>query len=248
MTGAVHGSTRSHSSSTVRSYAGVEKGKNTDIDSRVGGENLYRSQRGSRHTKKGGVLRATAAVQHAWIQQHGVQGESQGSTPGGLTQWFRRMVTPSASRPGRSRAAGAGQSAALFCPGASPLRHVLAQVSVGAGRAGGQSAPHWARARSGRPPWQTRRRFTVPTALGHAQTVAPNQLNRECTVDAPDKVYEGDIPHRRALKPMNFDSQDQHGLPVKWCGATITTIFRRAPCWSKAMIPAVSASHKRYPL
>src|SRR5262245_58450317 len=33
---------------------------------------------------------------------------------------------------------------------------------------------------------KTRRRFKVPTATGHAQTVAPNQLNREFTVPQPD--------------------------------------------------------------
>src|SRR2546427_4464623 len=53
--------------------------------------------------------------------------------------------------------------------------------------------------------------------------------------------------HRRELKHMNHDSQDQHGLPVKWCCETITTIFRRVPCWSKAMIPTVWSSYKRYP-
>ena len=57
----------------------------------------------------------------------------------------------------------------------------------------------------------------------------------------------GAEPHRRVLKHMNYDSQDQHGLPVKWCCETITTIFRRALCWSKAMIPAVLSSYKRYP-
>src|SRR2546422_6422405 len=46
---------------------------------------------------------------------------------------------------------------------------------------------------------------------------------------------------------MNHDSQDQHGLPVKWCCETITTIFRRVPCWSKAMIPTVLSSYKRSP-
>jgi hypothetical protein len=52
--------------------------------------------------------------------------------------------------------------------------------------------------------------------------------------------------HRRALKHMNHDSQDQHSLPVRWCCETITPIFRRAPCWSRAMIPAVVSSYKRY--
>ena len=57
----------------------------------------------------------------------------------------------------------------------------------------------------------------------------------------------GAVFHRRVLKHMNYDSQDQHGLPVKWCCETITTIFRRALCWSSAMIPAVLSSYKRYP-
>jgi putative transposase len=39
---------------------------------------------------------------------------------------------------------------------------------------------------------KTRRKFKAPKTSGPAQTVAPNQLNRECTVQAPDKVYVGD--------------------------------------------------------
>jgi putative transposase len=42
---------------------------------------------------------------------------------------------------------------------------------------------------------KTRRRFKAPTASGQAQTVAPNQLNREFTVYAPDTVYVGDITY-----------------------------------------------------
>ena len=41
---------------------------------------------------------------------------------------------------------------------------------------------------------KTRRRFKAPTAAGQAQTVAPNQLNRDLTVEEPDTVYVGDIP------------------------------------------------------
>jgi len=55
------------------------------------------------------------------------------------------------------------------------------------------------------------------------------------------------LPHLRVLKHINHDSQDQHSLPVRWCCETITPIFRRAPCWSRAMIPAVLSSYKRYP-
>jgi transposase InsO family protein len=35
---------------------------------------------------------------------------------------------------------------------------------------------------------KTRRRFKAPTASGQAQTGAPNQLNREWTVDVPETV------------------------------------------------------------
>ena len=42
---------------------------------------------------------------------------------------------------------------------------------------------------------KTRRRFKAPTASGQAQTVAPNQLNRDFTVHAPDRVYVGDITY-----------------------------------------------------
>jgi putative transposase len=42
---------------------------------------------------------------------------------------------------------------------------------------------------------KTRRRFKAPIAAGQAQTVAPNQLNREFRVPAPDTVYVGDITY-----------------------------------------------------
>jgi transposase InsO family protein len=42
---------------------------------------------------------------------------------------------------------------------------------------------------------KTQRRFKAPTASGQAQTVAPNQLNREFTVQAPDTIYMGDITY-----------------------------------------------------
>jgi transposase InsO family protein len=41
---------------------------------------------------------------------------------------------------------------------------------------------------------KTRRKFKAPTA-GQAQTVVPNQLNREFTVPAPNTVYVGDITY-----------------------------------------------------
>jgi transposase InsO family protein len=42
---------------------------------------------------------------------------------------------------------------------------------------------------------KTRRKFTAPTAAGQAQTVAPNQLNREFTVQEPDTISVGDITY-----------------------------------------------------
>jgi putative transposase len=42
---------------------------------------------------------------------------------------------------------------------------------------------------------KTRRKFTAPRSAGQTQTVAPNQLNREFTVSAPDTVYVGDITY-----------------------------------------------------
>ena len=42
---------------------------------------------------------------------------------------------------------------------------------------------------------KTRRRFKAPTASGQAQAVAPNQLKRAFTVQAPDRVYVGDITY-----------------------------------------------------
>ena len=40
---------------------------------------------------------------------------------------------------------------------------------------------------------KTRRTCKAPKTSGQAQTVAPNQLHRECTVHAPDQVYVGDM-------------------------------------------------------
>ena len=42
---------------------------------------------------------------------------------------------------------------------------------------------------------KTRRRFKAPIAAGQAQSVAPNQLKREVTGQAPDTVYVGDITY-----------------------------------------------------
>jgi transposase InsO family protein len=41
----------------------------------------------------------------------------------------------------------------------------------------------------------TRRTYKAPTTAGQAQTVAPNQLKRDLTVQAPEKVSVGDITY-----------------------------------------------------
>jgi putative transposase len=42
---------------------------------------------------------------------------------------------------------------------------------------------------------KTRRQFKAPRVSEQAQTIAPNQLNREFTVHVPDTVYVGDITY-----------------------------------------------------
>jgi putative transposase len=42
---------------------------------------------------------------------------------------------------------------------------------------------------------KTRRKFKAPRVSEQAQTIAPNQLNREFTVPVPDTVYVGDITY-----------------------------------------------------
>ena len=74
--------------------------------------------------------------------------------------------------------------------GTRRLKHLLAQegLQVSRRRIGRVLAQAGLRCK-------TRRKFKAPTAAGQAQTVAPNQLNREFTVDTPDKVYVGDITY-----------------------------------------------------
>jgi putative transposase len=74
--------------------------------------------------------------------------------------------------------------------GTRRLKHLLAQegLQVSRRRIGRMLAQAGLRCK-------TRRKFKAPMAAGHAQTVAPNQLNRELTVQAPDTVYVGDITY-----------------------------------------------------
>jgi putative transposase len=74
--------------------------------------------------------------------------------------------------------------------GTRRLKHLLAQegLQVSRRRIGRILAQAGLRCK-------TRRKYKAPTTAGPAQTVAPNQLNREFTVHTPDKVYVGDITY-----------------------------------------------------
>jgi transposase InsO family protein len=74
--------------------------------------------------------------------------------------------------------------------GTRRLKHLLAQdgLQVSRRRIGRLRAQAGLRCK-------TRRKCKAPKTSGPAQTVAPNQLNREFTVQAPDKVYVGDITY-----------------------------------------------------
>src|ERR1044071_3182963 len=74
--------------------------------------------------------------------------------------------------------------------GTRRIKHLLAQdgLQVSRRRIGRMLAQAGLRCK-------TRRRFKAPSAAGQAQTVAPNQLNRAFTVQAPDTVSVGDITY-----------------------------------------------------
>jgi putative transposase len=74
--------------------------------------------------------------------------------------------------------------------GTRRLKHLLAQEGLQVsrrriGRMLAQAGLHC----------KTRRKFKAPRTAGQAQTVVPDQLNREFTVKAPDTVYVGDITY-----------------------------------------------------
>ena len=74
--------------------------------------------------------------------------------------------------------------------GTRRLKHLLAQdgLQVSRRRIGRILAQAGLRCK-------TQRKFRAPRSSGQAQTVAPNQLNREFTVTEPDTVYVGDITY-----------------------------------------------------
>jgi transposase InsO family protein len=74
--------------------------------------------------------------------------------------------------------------------GTRRLKHLLAQEGLQVsrrriGRMLAQAGLHC----------KTRRKFKAPRTAGQAQTVVPDQRNREFTVQAPDTVYVGDITY-----------------------------------------------------
>ena len=74
--------------------------------------------------------------------------------------------------------------------GTRRLKHLLAQdgLQVSRRRIGRMLAQAGLRCK-------TRRKLKAPRSAEQAQTVAPNQLNRECTVDVPARVDVGDITY-----------------------------------------------------
>jgi len=74
--------------------------------------------------------------------------------------------------------------------GTRRLKHLLAQegLQVSRRRIGRMLAQAGLRCK-------TRRTFTAPRASEQAQTIAPNQLNREFTMQVPDTAYVGDITY-----------------------------------------------------
>ena len=117
------------------------------------------------------------------------------SAPGDLAQWLLRV----AHRPPCAQAEAAqrlqDKVTRYFAQGRGTygtrrLKHLLAQegLQVSRRRIGRVLAQAGLRCK-------TRRKFKAPTAAGQAQTVAPNQLHREFTVQAPDTIYVGDITY-----------------------------------------------------
>jgi putative transposase len=56
---------------------------------------------------------------------------------------------------------------------------------------------------------KTQRKLKPPRSAEQAQTIAPNQLNRELTVQVPDTIYLGDIP----------------SLPTGECGLSLAVVL-----------------------
>jgi putative transposase len=136
-------------------------------------------------------------VKYAWIQQQQTQFTVRrmcqllAVSRSGYYEWRHR--------PPRSQTAGDQQlqdkvqryfAQGRGTYGTRRLKHLLAQegLRVSRRRIGRMLTQAGLRCK-------TRRRFKAPTAAGQAQTVAPNHLNREFTVQEPDTIYVGDITY-----------------------------------------------------
>jgi putative transposase len=136
-------------------------------------------------------------VKYAWMQQQHT--EFKVSCMCRLLEVSRSGYYEWLSRPRSARAEAAQQlqdkvthyfAQGRGTYGTRRLKHLLAQegLQVSRRRIGRVLALAGLRCK-------TRRKFKAPTAAGQAQTVAPNQLNREFTVQAPDTIYVGDITY-----------------------------------------------------
>jgi putative transposase len=136
-------------------------------------------------------------VKYAWIhQQHTEFRVSRmcqllGVSRSGYYKWLQRPPRPqtAAEQPLQDQvqryfAQGRGTY------GTRRIKHLLAQegLRVSRRRIGRMLTQAGLRCK-------TRRRFKAPIAAGQAQTVAPNQLNREFTVQDPNTIYVGDITY-----------------------------------------------------
>jgi putative transposase len=136
-------------------------------------------------------------MKYAWIQaQHAEFSVSRlcqvlEVSRSGYYEWLGRL--PSATTDAAQQVAAKVQQ--YFAQGRGTygtrrIKHLLAQegLQVSRRRIGRILAQAGLRCK-------TRRQFKAPTAAGQAQTVAPNQLNREFMVQKPDTVYVGDITY-----------------------------------------------------
>jgi putative transposase len=134
-------------------------------------------------------------VKYAWIHQQHIEFRVRrmcqllGVSRSGYYEWLRR--------PPRTQTAAEQQvqdkvqhyfAQGRGTYGTRRLKHLLAQegLRVSRRRIGRLLTQAGLRCK-------TRRRFKAPIAAGQAQTVAPNQLNREFTVQDPNTIYVGDI-------------------------------------------------------
>lgn len=139
--------------------------------------------------KGGGGLRATAAVQYAWMQP---QAQLKVHRRCRLLAVSRRGYSEGLRRPPRAQADADQQGHAkvhrYLAQGRGPYgtrrsKPLVAQegLQVRRRRMGRWRAPAGLRC-------TTRRKDKAPTTAGQAQPVAPHQRNRACTVHAPEKV------------------------------------------------------------